>query len=88
MAVLLMFLFPGIGNVGTFKQTPIVTSKRQADGAIGLAATVTGLGPFIVDVALSSTSVNLWFWLRTTYYVIRVVLCWIRYTRSGAPFPD
>ena len=86
-AMLLMFFFSGIGNVGTFKQMPMIMPKRQAGGAIGFTAAVASLGPFIVGVALSSMSASLWFWLCAAYCLACAALCWVRYARPGAPFP-
>ena len=86
-AMLLMFFFSGIGNAGTFKQMPMIMPKRQAGGAIGFTAAVASLGPFIVGVALSSMSASLWFWLCAAYCLACAALCWVRYSRPGAPFP-
>ena len=86
-AMLLMVFFTGVGNVGTFKQMPMIMPRRQAGGAIGFTAAVASLGPFIVGVALSSMDASLWFWLCAAYCLACAAICWFRYARPGAPFP-
>lgn len=43
--MLLMFLFSGFGNAGTFKQMPMIMPARQAGGAIGFTSAIASLVP-------------------------------------------
>ena len=87
IAMLLMFLFSGFGNAGTFKQMPMIMPKRQAGGAIGFTAAIASLGPFVVSVALTTFAPATWFIICAVFCVIGSVLCWVMYARKGAPFP-
>ncbi|WP_376779543.1 nitrate/nitrite transporter [Gleimia hominis] len=86
-AMLVMFLFSGFGNAGTFKQMPMIMPARQAGGAIGFTAAVASLGPFVVSMALTAVSASTWFFICAVFCVVGSVLCWKQYARKGAPFP-
>lgn len=86
-AMLVLFLFTGIGNAGTFKQMPMIFPPRQAGGAIGWTAAIASFGPFFVGVTLTVTSPQSFFIGATVYFVICTALTWIYYARPGAPFP-
>ncbi|WIK64345.1 nitrate/nitrite transporter [Gleimia hominis] len=86
-AMLVMFLFSGFGNAGTFKQMPMIMPARQAGGAIGFTAAVASLGPFVVSMALTAVSASTWFFICAVFCVVGSVLCWKQYALKGAPFP-
>ena len=88
--MLLMFLFSGFGNAGTFKQMPMIMPARQAGGAIGFTSAIASLGPFLVGAALSAVGAKgAWtFFLGCAIFcILASLLCWRQYARKGAPFP-
>ena len=88
--MLLMFLFSGFGNAGTFKQMPMIMPARQAGGAIGFTSAIASLGPFLVGAALSAVGAKgawTFFVGCAIFCVLASALCWRQYARKGAPFP-
>lgn len=86
-ALLVLFLFAGIGNAGTFKQMPMIMGPRQAGGVIGFTAATAAFGPFIVGVALSMVPAAGFFWGCMVFFAACTVLTWVMYARPKAPFP-
>jgi len=87
VGMLLIFLFAGVGNAGTFKQMPMIFPKRQAGGVIGFTASIAAFGPFVVGIALSAMAPRTFFLGCVVYFAACTVLTWVYYARPGAPRP-
>ncbi|HZK05750.1 MAG TPA: nitrate/nitrite transporter [Actinomycetaceae bacterium] len=85
--MLILFLFTGIGNAGTFKQMPMIMPPRQAGGVIGWTAAIASFGPFFVGVALTALDAQAFFYGCAVYFAFCTVLVWIFYARPKAPYP-
>ena len=87
-AMLLIFLFSGIGNASTFKQMPMIFERRQAGGVIGWTAAIAAFGPFLFGVGLTLMSPALFYLIGIAWAVMCVAITWWRYARPGAPKPS
>ncbi|GIW31764.1 MAG: nitrate/nitrite transporter [Meiothermus sp.] len=90
--MLLVFLFSGIGNASTFKQTPMIFEPRKAGGVIGWTAAIAAYGPFVfsslIGAVIGSTGSAVGFFYGTAvFYAINVLLNWYYYARRGAEKP-
>lgn len=93
--VLLMFLFTGIGNAGTFRQYPVIFShnQRQAAGVIGWTAAMAAFGPFIFsklignDISANGSAVVFFLGL-IVYSAIAILINWNYYNRKGCECPS
>ncbi|WIM68620.1 MFS transporter [Corynebacterium breve] len=85
--MLIMSFFAGLVNAGSFKQMPMILPKRQAGGVIGWTGAMGSFGPFIAGVLLSMIAPATFFWGCVVFFAIAAVLCWVFYTRPGAPYP-
>jgi NNP family nitrate/nitrite transporter-like MFS transporter len=86
--ILVIFLFSGFVNAGTFKQMPMIFPKRQAGGAIGWTASVAAFGPFFVGVLLSTLGPVPFFAWSAFLCTFCIFLTWYYYTRRGAEAPS
>lgn len=85
--MMIMAVFSGLVNAGSFKQMPMILPKRQAGGVIGWTGAMGAFGPFIVGVLLSMIAPATFFWGCVVFFIIAAVLTWIFYARPGAPYP-
>lgn len=85
--MLIMGVFSGLVNAGSFKQMPMILPKRQAGGVIGWTGAMGAFGPFIVGILLSLMAPTTFFIGATVFFLIAAVLAWIYYARPNAPFP-
>lgn len=93
--ILLMFLFTGIGNAGTFRQYPIIfaDNQRQAAGVIGWTAAIAAFGPFIFSKSIgnnisSNGGANQFFIGLILFTVVATVINWYFYNRKGCERPS
>ncbi|WP_246846505.1 MFS transporter [Humibacter ginsenosidimutans] len=82
--ILVIFLFSGLVNAGTFKQMPTIFPRRQAGGAIGFTASIAAFGPFFVGVLLSLVGPVPFFVWSVVLCAICIWLAWWYYVRPGA----
>lgn len=85
--MIVMAVFSGLVNAGSFKQMPMILPKRQAGGVIGWTGAMGAFGPFIVGILLSMMAPATFFIGATVFFAIAAVLAWIFYARPGAPYP-
>jgi len=83
-----IFLFAGIGNASTFKQIPMIFSRRQAGGVIGWTGAVAAFGPFLFGVALATIAPRDFFIGLTVFFAGCIWLAWHYYARPGAECPS
>lgn len=93
--ILLMFLFTGIGNAGTFRQYPIIFSEnqRQAAGVIGWTAAIAAFGPFIFSKLIGNNislngGANQFFIGLIIFTILATVINWYYYNRKGCERPS
>jgi len=93
--ILLMFLFTGIGNAGTFRQYPIIfaENQRQAAGVIGLTADLSAFGPFIFSKLIGNNitangGANQFFMGLIVFTIVATVINWYFYNRKGCERPS
>ena len=82
--MIVIFVFAGFGNAGTFKQMPMIFPKRQAGGVVGFTSAMAAFGPFIVGMALSAVSPFLFFAACAAFCLFCTGLTWWYYARPGA----
>lgn len=87
ISMLIMAVFSGLVNAGSFKQMPMILPSRQAGGVIGWTGAIGAFGPFIAGVLLSMMAASIFFWGCVVFFLIAAVLAWIFYTRPNAPYP-
>lgn len=87
ISMLVMAVFSGLVNAGSFKQMPMILPKRQSGGVIGWTGAMGAFGPFIVGVLLSMLAPTIFFWGCVIFFIIAAVLAWIFYARPNAPYP-
>jgi NNP family nitrate/nitrite transporter-like MFS transporter len=93
--ILMMFLFTGIGNAGTFRQYPIIFSdnQRQAAGVIGWTAAIAAFGPFIFASLIGNNisangGANQFFYGLIIFTILATVINWWYYNRKGCEKPS
>ncbi len=86
--MLIIFLFAGFANAGTFKQMPMIFPKRQAGGAIAWTSAIAAFGPFIVGISLTVVSPFAFFIGCGVFSIFCTSLAWYYYARPGAPYPS
>lgn len=86
--MLVIFVFSGFINAGTFKQMPMIFEKRQAGGAIGFTGAIAAFGPFFVGIALALFGAMPFFIYSAVWSAISVWLAWWYYVRPGAEKPS
>ncbi|GAB3939850.1 nitrate/nitrite transporter [Corynebacterium tapiri] len=85
--MMIMGVFSGLVNAGSFKQMPMILPKRQAGGVIGWTGAMGAFGPFIMGMLLSQMAPVTFFIGCVVFFAITAVLVWIFYARPNAPFP-
>ncbi|MEI6620462.1 MAG: MFS transporter [Actinomycetes bacterium] len=83
--MLAIFFFAGIGNASTFKQMPMIFSRRQAGGVIGWTSAIAAFGPFIFGVLIVSLTPRPFYWVIAGFCAICVVLNVWFYQRKSSP---
>ncbi len=93
--ILVMFLFTGIGNAGTFRQYPIIFSsnQRQAAGVIGWTAAIAAFGPFIFSKLIGSNisasgNATMFFVGLIIFTILATIINWWFYNRKGCERPS
>ncbi|AKK10880.1 nitrate/nitrite transporter [Corynebacterium uterequi] len=85
--MMIMGVFSGLVNAGSFKQMPMIFTKRQAGGVIGWTGAMGAFGPFIMGILLSLLAPTTFFIGCVVFFAVTAVLVWIYYARPNAPFP-
>jgi len=93
--ILMMFLFTGIGNAGTFRQYPIIfaENQRQAAGVIGWTAAIAAFGPFIFASLIGNNikangGANEFFTGLIIFTILATILNWLVCNRKGCEKPS